>query len=191
VALWSVIWPITPLCAVLNNWLELRSDAVKLCLSHRRPVPQRADSIGPWLMNITFLSWLGSLTTSTLVLLFQGGAFQLTCDQTLLIHLLITILVAEHGYWLCDRALSALSRRVRTTGEIDVRKEEYSVRRRYLQNVGLSGTGLEIAGDTTEQHRERVTGEDSIGFWGDKNVDVEVTEGREILSRGWEKRKVQ
>jgi hypothetical protein len=142
-------------------------------------------------MNITFLSWLGSLTTSTLVLLFQGGAFQLKCDHTLLIHLLITILVAEHGYWLCDRALAALSRRVRTTGEIDVRKEEYSVRRRYLQNVGLSGAGLEITGDATEQRRERVTGEDSIGFWGVKSVDVEVTEGREILSRGWEKRKVQ
>ena len=110
----------------------------------------------------------------------------------MVIHLLITVLVAEHGYWIFDRALAALSHRVRTTGEIDVRKEEYSVRRRYLQNIGLqSGTGLEITGDTTEKRRERVAGEDSIGFWGEKSVDGEVTEGREILSRGWEKKKVQ
>jgi anoctamin-10 len=176
---------------VLNNWLELRSDAAKICLSFRRPIPERTDSIGPWLMNVSFLSWLGSLTTSTLVLLFQSGDFNLKCDQTLLIHLLITVLVAEHGSWIFDGALAVLSRRVRTTGEIEVRKEEYSVRRRYLQNIGLSGTGLEITGDTTEKRRERVAGEDSIGFWGEKSVDGEVTEGREILSRGWEKKKVQ
>ena len=124
------------------------------------------------------------------MLLFQGGDFNLKCDKTMAIHLLVTILVAEHGYWLCDRALAALSRRVRTTGEIDVRKEEYSVRRRYLQNIGLSGAGLEISGDATEKRRERVAAEDSVGFWGERSIDGAVTEGREILSRGWEKKKV-
>ena len=153
-------------------------------------MPQRADSIGPWLSNITFLSWLGTLTTSTLVYLFQGGDFNLQCDKTMIISLLVTILVAEHGYWLLDRAISALSRRIRTSGEIIVRKEEFSVRRRYLQNIGLSGA-QGLAGNATEGRRERALGEDRIGFWGEKGVEGSVVEGRDILSRGWERRKVQ
>jgi anoctamin-10 len=185
-----VIWPVTPLCAVLNDWLELRSDAVKLCVSQRRPVPHRGDSIGPWQMNIAFLSWLGTLTTSTLVYLFQGGDFNLKCDKTTLISLLVTILIAEHSYWVFDRALGTLSRYVWTTGEIDVRKEEYSMRRSYLQKLELSG-GQGSTDSQAEKRRERALGDDPIGFWGEKNVDTAVAEGREILSRGWEKKKVQ
>jgi anoctamin-10 len=169
----------------LNNWLELRSDAVKICLSQRRPVPQRADSIGPWLNNISILSWLGALTTSTLIYLFQGGDFNLTCDKTTMIALLLTILIAEHGYWVIDRSIGALSRRVRTTGEINVRKEEYSVRRRYLQNIGLSGDYTQNSG------KEHVEDEDPLGFWNDKNVEGVVAEGKEVLSKGWDKRKSQ
>lgn len=153
-------------------------------------MPQRADSIGPWRSNITFLSWLGTLTTSTLVYLFQGGDFNLKCDKTMVISLLVTILVAEHGYWILDSAISALSRRIPTSGEINVRKEEFSVRRRYLENIGLSGA-QGLSGNATESRRERALGEDRVGFWGDKGVEGSVVEGRDILSRGWEKRKVQ
>ena len=108
----------------------------------------------------------------------------------MVVHLLVTILIAEHGYWIVDRAISALSRRVRTTGEINVRKEEYAVRRRYLQNIGLSGS-QELSGDQTEKRREHALEDDSIGFWGKKSVDGAVAEGREILSKGWEKKKIQ
>ena len=158
-------------------------------MSHRRPVPQRADSIGPWLNNITFLSWLGTLTTSTLVYLFQGGDFNLQCDKSTAIHLLLAILIAEHGYWIFDRAIGALSRRVPTSEEINVRKEEYSMRRKYLQNIGLSASQA-ISEDVTEKKRERALEGDSIGFWGVESVEGVVSNGREILSRGWEKKKI-
>jgi hypothetical protein len=125
-----------------------------------------------------------------LVYLFQGGDFNLKCDKTMIISLLVTILVAEHGYWVFDRAIGALSRRIRTSGEINVRKEEFSVRRRYLQNIGLSGA-QGLAGDATEGRRERALGEDRIGFWGEKGVEGSVVEGRDILSKGWGRRKVQ
>lgn len=35
--------------ALLNNWLELRSDAFKIAHQFRRPIPTRTDTIGPWL----------------------------------------------------------------------------------------------------------------------------------------------
>jgi anoctamin-10 len=47
--LWSVIWPLAPVMAFINNFFELRSDALKMTINARRPVPQRAESIGPWL----------------------------------------------------------------------------------------------------------------------------------------------
>jgi hypothetical protein len=114
----------------------------------------------------------------------------LNCDKTMAISLLVTVLTAEHGYWIFDRAIGALSHRVRTAGEINVQKEEYLVRRRYLQNIGLGGfQGL--VGDQTEKRRERALGEDNIGFWSENGVEGSVAEGRDILSRGWEKRKTK
>ena len=35
--------------ALLNKWLELRSDAFKIAKQFRRPIPTRTDTIGPWL----------------------------------------------------------------------------------------------------------------------------------------------
>lgn len=29
--------------------IELRGDAIKVCINHRRSAPKRAESIGPWL----------------------------------------------------------------------------------------------------------------------------------------------
>jgi hypothetical protein len=57
--------------ALLNNFLELRSDAFKITVHHRRPIPQRTDTIGPWLDALTFLTWLGALTNAALVYLFH------------------------------------------------------------------------------------------------------------------------
>lgn len=57
--------------ALLNNFLELRSDAFKITVHHRRPVPKRTDTIGPWLEALTFLTWLGALTNAALVYLFH------------------------------------------------------------------------------------------------------------------------
>jgi len=57
--------------ALINNLLELRSDAFKMTVHHRRPVPVRTDTIGPWLDALTFLTWLGALTNAALVYLFS------------------------------------------------------------------------------------------------------------------------
>jgi anoctamin-10 len=56
--------------ALVNNFFELRSDAFKIITHCRRPIPARAETIGPWLEALTFLTWLGALTNSALVYLF-------------------------------------------------------------------------------------------------------------------------
>ncbi|KAJ3051634.1 hypothetical protein HK102_012028, partial [Quaeritorhiza haematococci] len=52
IVLFSVAWPLSPLACLLNNWLELRSDAVKICRTARRPLPLRDENIGPWASNL-------------------------------------------------------------------------------------------------------------------------------------------
>ena len=42
-------FPLAPLFALLNNVLELRLDAKKLIVLHRRPVAYRVRDIGVWL----------------------------------------------------------------------------------------------------------------------------------------------
>ena len=71
-SLFSVVWPLTAVSFLINNWIELRGDAVKIALQTQRPVPWRADSIGPWLDSLAFLAWLGSITSAALVYLFSG-----------------------------------------------------------------------------------------------------------------------
>src|SRR4029077_15259974 len=72
-SLFSAVWPLVPVSFLINNWIEQRSDFFKICQEFRRPTPQRADSIGPWLDDLGLLAWLGSLTSSALVFIFGNN----------------------------------------------------------------------------------------------------------------------
>ncbi|EGG10284.1 uncharacterized protein MELLADRAFT_47238 [Melampsora larici-populina 98AG31] len=69
VVLWT--WPIAPFACFINNFFELRTDAIKLTKQSRRPIPTRSDSIGPWLDVLGSLTWFGAVLNTALVYLFQ------------------------------------------------------------------------------------------------------------------------
>ena len=48
VVLFSSAFPLAALCALLNNVIEIRSDAFKLCTNLRRPFGERVENIGTW-----------------------------------------------------------------------------------------------------------------------------------------------
>ena len=56
ITVWSVVWPLAPLFALINNWLELRTDAAKISTHVRRPIAERVESIGPWLQTMVSVS---------------------------------------------------------------------------------------------------------------------------------------
>ncbi|XP_064214000.1 anoctamin-3 isoform X2 [Tribolium castaneum] len=64
-------FPLAPLCALINNCLELRLDAYKLVTRHRRPVPRRDSGIGPWNNILTLITHL-SVATNAFVLAFTS-----------------------------------------------------------------------------------------------------------------------
>lgn len=60
--------------SLLNNIVEFPSDAFKIVKHFRHPLPQRTDTIGPWLDCLSFLTWFSALTNSALVYLFHPHA---------------------------------------------------------------------------------------------------------------------
>lgn len=48
VVLFSSAFPLAAMCALLNNIIEIRSDAFKLCTGLQRPFGIRVESIGQW-----------------------------------------------------------------------------------------------------------------------------------------------
>ena len=134
-ALFSVVWPLTASSFLINNWIELRSDAVKICVEMQRPTPRRADSIGPWLDSLGFLVWLGSITTAALVYLFSNDGMgpDGTPADIKGWALLLTIFFSEHIYLLVRLAVRLAISKIDSPGMQQERAERFQVRKRYLQ----------------------------------------------------------
>ncbi|GMF29822.1 unnamed protein product [Phytophthora lilii] len=62
VSFFSLAFPLAPLLALLNNLLELRTDAFKLCHTKQRPLAHKASGIGVWLHVLQIMSVLAVLT---------------------------------------------------------------------------------------------------------------------------------
>lgn len=139
-ALFSPIWPLTAVSFIVNNWIELRSDAAKICIEMQRPTPLRADSIGPWLDNLSFLSWLGSITSAALIYLFGGESSTPTGTPKSLTlwGVLTAILLSEHLYFAARMVVRLALSKIESEGLMKERRERFLVRKRYLEeSLGL------------------------------------------------------
>lgn len=138
-SLFSVAWPLAASCFLVNNWVELRSDALKIAISSRRPIPWRADSIGPWLTTIGFLSWLGSVTSSAIVFLCRGSrdGDRGTTSAITAWGVLLTVLLAEHFYFAVQVAVRLVMSKLDSPGVQRERKERFLMKKRLLnENLG-------------------------------------------------------
>ena len=140
-SLFSVVWPLTPVSYFINNWIELRGDTFKLTVESRRPNPERADSIGPWLDSLEFLAWLGSITTAALVYMFSGSADGLGPDGKP--HaikgwaLLLSILLSEHIFLVVRLLVRTVIDKLDSHNQRKERTERFLVRRKFLEDSGL------------------------------------------------------
>ena len=136
-SLFSVVWPLTAASFLVNNWVELRSDAVKICIEMQRPTPHRADSIGPWLDSLTFLTWLGSISTAALVYLFSndGVGPDGTPADIKGWALLLTVFFSEHIYLVVSLAVRLVISKMDTPGMQKERAERLMVRKRYFEET--------------------------------------------------------
>jgi len=73
VTMFSVVWPWIPLCALLNNMIEIRGDAFVCFYSHRRSVPRKATTIGKWENCIFFVNCASLVVNVGLICLSTGN----------------------------------------------------------------------------------------------------------------------
>ncbi|KAG0380408.1 hypothetical protein BGX24_008530 [Mortierella sp. AD032] len=148
VSLFSVIWPLTGLCAFINNWVELRSDAAKISYNARRPIPSRTDTIGPWLDNLQHIAWFSSLTNASILYLFHGTIDSANSSHTPRLGLgmlLFTLLISEHAYLALRMVVGLILDSIPTKAELEVRKQEFGVKRSWLSRLG-DAIGINSAG---------------------------------------------
>lgn len=151
--------------------MELRSDALKIAIGSRRPIPWRTDSIGPWLTTIGFLSWFGSVTSSAIVFLCSGsqdGERGTTSDITAW-GVLLTVFLAEHFYLAVQVAVRLVMSKVESAGLQKERKERFMMKKKLLQeNLGqdvaekASAPGIETTENITRASLEHEAREASI-----------------------------
>jgi hypothetical protein len=127
-ALFGTAWPLVPLLFLINNWLELRGDFFKLTLECQRPPPIRADSIGPSLQGLEFLTWLGTLSTASIVYLYRDGMKEVHMSS-----LLLVLFIAQQVYLAVRFAVCTGLQKL---GSGTLRREaakRYAVRKTYLE----------------------------------------------------------
>ncbi|KAF8835484.1 DUF590-domain-containing protein [Paxillus ammoniavirescens] len=157
VALWSTIWPLAPAMSLLNNYIEARSDAFKIAVHTRRPIPVRTDTIGPWFELLSFLTWLSALTNSALVYLFRPPDQETTtvtiaegeglsahggiaAMKELLVSALLIALLASHGYLLLRSAVRHILELALWRGSKEMKEAERverEIKEKYLEQCSM------------------------------------------------------
>ncbi|KAL2097617.1 hypothetical protein ACEWY4_006824 [Coilia grayii] len=94
VVLFSSAFPLAAMCALINNIIEIRSDALKLCTGLQRPFSQRVENIGQWQTAMEAMGLIAIIVNCYLI--GQCGQIQrlfpwLSPEMTI-----ISIVVLEH-----------------------------------------------------------------------------------------------
>ncbi|XP_016340256.1 anoctamin-7-like [Sinocyclocheilus anshuiensis] len=67
ITIFVAAFPLAPLFALLNNWVEVRLDACKFVCEYRRPVAERAQHIGVWFIILEALSHVSVIVNAFLI----------------------------------------------------------------------------------------------------------------------------
>ncbi|XP_043917785.1 anoctamin-7-like isoform X2 [Protopterus annectens] len=67
ITIFVAAFPLAPLFALLNNWVEIRLDAQKFVCEYRRPVAERAQNIGVWFNILEGLAQLSVIINAFLI----------------------------------------------------------------------------------------------------------------------------
>ncbi|KAK3731462.1 hypothetical protein QZH41_013659, partial [Actinostola sp. cb2023] len=95
VVLFSSAFPLAALCALLNNVVEIRSDAFKLCTNLRRPFGEKVENIGTWQDAMEVMGVVAVMVN--LALLGSGGSLQRMFPNMTTAERILLIVFLEHA----------------------------------------------------------------------------------------------
>ncbi|KAH8410308.1 hypothetical protein KR009_011011 [Drosophila setifemur] len=205
VVLFSAAFPLAGICALINNLMEIRSDAFKLAHVHQRPFGQRVANIGTWQNALSILSlaavivncaliglsgqvsrlWPGLTTAQTIILIVTLEHIMLGLRQAL------TWLLPELPSWLaaeiaraehCRREMQCKGTSPRPTPPTP-----QSTTSTQPEQEGPGGLQMESGANTThDQSMESQVAEDMLlygqefgGFGRSIEADVNIYENRD------------
>lgn len=180
VVIWSIVWPLAPVFALINNYFELRSDALKICKHVRRPIGGRVETIGTWLDALSIIGWMGAWTSATLIELYRPK-YTLGSQRTVasllasydvhptfqaLVPTLVPIafyaLAASHGYFILRAVVTALAERLLWRGSPEQIQDQRN--RSALTTRSTEQEELDRIRVPTEK-LQQYTFNDNHGFW--------------------------
>ncbi|CUS07791.1 unnamed protein product [Tuber aestivum] len=181
--LFSPVWPLASVSFLINNWIELRSDAAKICVEMKRPVPHRAGSIGPWLDNLAFLSWMGSISSAALIYLFSEPTTAAGTRKDLTLWGVLTaIIFSEHIYFATRLVVRTALSKLDSPGLLKERRERFLVRRRFLQESLGVDEETEIHELKKIDYGAQAAPTGSSALWGKQRGPEEtIAVGKEII----------
>ncbi|KAI9007473.1 calcium-activated chloride channel-domain-containing protein [Phycomyces nitens] len=171
VSMFSTVWPLTALCCMLNNWVELRSDALKICKYTRRPIPLRAEGAGPWIGNMETLVWLSSITMASFAYLFHPST-NIHSSYTPILTL-IAIMVSEHLYVVVRLLIQTAIETIPSWSDVVVKKEDYKLKKVWLERLASSSQSAVKQDANSSWDREESQDELTKYVWSDRTSQDE------------------
>uniref|UniRef100_UPI00358E7897 anoctamin-7 isoform X1 n=1 Tax=Myxine glutinosa TaxID=7769 RepID=UPI00358E7897 len=102
ITIFVAAFPLAPLFALLNNWVELRLDAQKFVCEYRRPVAERAQDIGVWFNIMDALAQISVIINAFLIAFTSDFLpkllYQHTCDRNLKGYINFTLSYSPDDY---------------------------------------------------------------------------------------------
>lgn len=154
-ALFAPIWPLLALGFLINNWIELRSDFLKLCVQQQRPPPIRTEGIGQtWLSALDGLAWMGSITAAAFVHMYGGDEVaDFTYTSSSWLGLLAIVFLSEHTFLVVRSLVRVVLQHVVNAQHLRHEKEmRYAFRKKYLDSLDLeSRVARDVQSDPNEE----------------------------------------
>jgi anoctamin-10 len=171
-ALFSPVWPLVPIGFFINNWIELRSDFLKICVEHQRPHAIRSDGIGPWVASMESLTWLGSVSSAAIVHMFGSQRFlNEYLGLSTWASLPITILISEHIFMSFRVVVRFALSRIGSEQTRKERAERYAKRKKYLDELEAT-TEKKSHLDVVERERRKSVRINAADFFWTKQAEV-------------------
>jgi len=104
-SLFVVAFPLAPLLALANNYVEIRVDAFKLLCQTRRPEPRGAEDIGTWQTILEIMGTASVITNTLLIIYTVKSVFS---DAYTSAHKLLAFILIEHAILGAKFAFAAL-----------------------------------------------------------------------------------
>eukprot|EP00899_Mesostigma_viride_P019075 jgi/Mesvir1/27169/Mv20830-RA.1 len=153
VMLFAILFPLSPLIAVVNIYIKIRVDIHNLMWGCRRPMPERAKSIGAWLIVLRLMATFSVLTNITLDTVLNENLTHRSPQRKF-----VYAVVVEHGLFALQYIIRSVMKRSparlakerqRQQRQIELLVEEHKLSQRAADKVLGRRNSLDVMSPTS------------------------------------------